>query len=225
MPDQKMEPLAHVVDWLLPGRLAASVNPSVGQQAAAQLRAAGVRLLINLHERPDPPELLYGLGARALHLPVPSSEPPTPEQIEQGVAAIRGALDDGIPVAVHCAAGLGRTGTLLAAYLVSQGASPAEAIDLLRALRPGSVETLEQEQAVRDFARRTADAGGPSGRSPAWLSERPGVVGFSSATIVGGHHVVQADRRPSPVESLASGDQQASRESARARMDAEAGLD
>jgi atypical dual specificity phosphatase len=147
---------ARPLDWLIPGRLAACVNPAVGELAAAELETARVGLLINLHERPDPRDLLERLGAETLHLPVQNSDPPSPRQLEQGVAAISEALARGTRVAVHCAAGLGRTGTLLAAYLVSQGSSADEAIARVRAVRPGSVETLEQEQAVHDFARRIA---------------------------------------------------------------------
>ena len=56
-------------------------------------------------------------------------------------------------VAVHCAAGKGRTGTVLAAYLVTQGMTAGEAIRKVRELRPGSVETYEQEQMIREWER------------------------------------------------------------------------
>jgi atypical dual specificity phosphatase len=143
-------------DWLIPERLGACVNPGVGQQAAHMLAVGRVSLLVNMHEKPDEPELLAKLGAESLHLPVPGSCAPTQEQLELGVRAITEALTREERVAVHCGAGLGRAGTLLAAYLVSQGSSADQAMQQVRAARPGSIETLEQEQAVHDFARRRA---------------------------------------------------------------------
>jgi atypical dual specificity phosphatase len=141
-------------DWLLPNQLAGCASPAYGEVVIAALRASQIHFLINLHEQPDPPDLLAALGARTLHLPVMDFTPPTQEQLEIGVAAIAEALAKGTPVAVHCGAGLGRTGTLLAAYLVFTGIEPDVAMNQVRAARPGSVETPEQEQAVRRFAQR-----------------------------------------------------------------------
>jgi atypical dual specificity phosphatase len=145
-------------DWLVPERLGACVNPSVAAGAASELQQRQIGLLINLHERPDPPALLVELQAETLHLPVQNSDAPTQAQLDQGVAVIGDALGRGVRVAVHCGAGLGRSGTLLAAYLVSEGCAPDAAIDQVRAARHGSIETLEQETAVHEFAQRHASA-------------------------------------------------------------------
>ena len=53
---------------------------------------------------------------------------------------------------VHCAMGRGRTGTMLACYLVAkEGYSGDQAIEETRKRRRGSIETQRQAQAVRDF--------------------------------------------------------------------------
>jgi atypical dual specificity phosphatase len=90
----------------------------------------------------------------ALHLPVVDFTAPSPEQLEQGVATIVQARAAGQRVAVHCGGGLGRTGTLLACYLVQQGMEAEAAVDRVRAVRPGSVETAEQVTAVCAYAER-----------------------------------------------------------------------
>lgn len=57
-------------------------------------------------------------------------------------------------VAVHCMLGYGRTGTLLACYLCKERhLAGGDAIREIRRLRPGSIETLEQEQAVIRFCQ------------------------------------------------------------------------
>ena len=138
-------------NWLIPQRLLACAYPW-GQDGLTHLALRGISVIVNLHERSHEPARLARLGLTQVHLPVPDFTAPTPEQLAAGVDAISQALERGQPVAVHCAAGLGRTGTLLASFLVANGLEPAAAIAQVRAARPGSVETATQVAAVEAFA-------------------------------------------------------------------------
>ena len=80
------------------------------------------------------------------------------QQIEEFLTFLEASEGNGA-VAVHCYAGQGRTGTLLACAFVNQGMSAEEAIRIVRAKRRPSIDTLVQEQVIFDFAalRRRPD--------------------------------------------------------------------
>ena len=61
----------------------------------------------------------------------------------------RKSLRGGGRLVVHCRAGLGRTGMFGARLLVELGIAPDAAIAAIRKARPGSIETVEQEEHVR----------------------------------------------------------------------------
>ena len=120
------------------------------------LRGQGIELLISLTEDPLRRDWVNEAGLLVFHVPVVDMEAPTQEQLERCVSAITRAHDREMGVAVHCGAGLGRTGVVLACYFVNKGLSAQNAIARVRRLRPGSIETEEQADAVVEFARRKA---------------------------------------------------------------------
>lgn len=149
--------------WVVDFKLAGMAYPGKGSLAesqAAYLAELNVRLLVSL--TPGMPDLsaFEAAGMSILHLPVKDFTAPTLDQLESFVAAVGEALDSGGAVTVHCGAGLGRTGTMLAAWLISRGATAAEAIAAIRAARPGSIETPTQEAVLVEFEALVSGAGG-----------------------------------------------------------------
>lgn len=139
--------------WVAEGRLAGLGMPREPGHYRFLL-GRGVKHLVSLSERPPPH---HGCcPAVQLHrFRVPDFTPPTARQIQSFLQLVEEANGRGEAVAVHCMLGHGRTGTMLACYLVkTQKMSGSDAIREIRRLRPGSIETREQEQAVMEFHRR-----------------------------------------------------------------------
>jgi atypical dual specificity phosphatase len=139
--------------WLLEKRLAGVSYPR-SEQALALLQELGVRALLSVHEEALPSDLLAKYKLQAACIPVADYTAPTVEQIEQAITIIDGFLAQDFPVAVHCGAGIGRTGTILACYLVSQGYDASDAIERVRGERPGSIETSNQKAAIYEYEQR-----------------------------------------------------------------------
>ena len=90
------------------------------------------------------------------YLHIMSNDMGVPEFVDLGSAVdfIHGRITNNEPVMVHCLAGLGRTGTLLACYLIKYQKMPAEeAIQKIREERPGSIQSFTQEEIIFQFAK------------------------------------------------------------------------
>jgi protein-tyrosine phosphatase len=102
------------------------------------------------------PELL---PRHILHINLPIEDESIPdsgweESWRREGPRVRGFLAHGGRVCVHCMGGFGRTGLLAARILVEFGERPEQAIRFVRATRPGTIETGEQEEYVKSIADR-----------------------------------------------------------------------
>ncbi len=141
--------------WIIKGKLAGHQGPS-SEQELAWLKKQGVLALIRMAE--EHKAKVSSLQVEQLDLwdcqvPVPDFTAPNSVQIDTMIKFIERSLAANRPVGVSCGAGMGRTGTILACYLVSKGSSVEEAINEVRAKRPGSIETKSQENAVKTYAK------------------------------------------------------------------------
>jgi atypical dual specificity phosphatase len=134
--------------WVIENRLAGSGLP-VTEDEFGWLLEQGIRSIVTVREVPLPSKWIDGKDVQYLHLDVEDYGAPTLETLDQAVDYIDVQISEGRPVMVHCAAGKGRTGTVLAAYLVKKENLTAEiSIQRIRSSRPGSVQSIAQEMAV-----------------------------------------------------------------------------
>ncbi len=148
---------------ILPGRLGVMNKPGTYHSLAEDLtflRQQGVTAIVSLTAAALNTTILAAAKMTYLHQPVVDFTPPTAEQLGGIMDFMTREIDQlGGMVLVHCGAGLGRSGTVAACYMVKDGMKPWEAINRLRELRPFSVETPEQEQAVVNYAERLTGNG------------------------------------------------------------------
>ncbi|MFC1639462.1 dual specificity protein phosphatase family protein [Gemmatimonadota bacterium] len=140
--------------WVVDQQLAGMPRPGTGTSLEGDLTflaEQGIDLLISLTEKALDASALAEAQIESLHLPVPDFRPPALDQQIEFVERTSQKIRDGGRVGVHCTAGMGRSGTMLATYLVFLGSPPGEAIAKVRELRPGSIETAEQEDAIRAY--------------------------------------------------------------------------
>lgn len=148
--------------WLLPQKLAGTPWPGVVHDVRYDLdvlRTVGITCLISLTESPFDPVLAAEFGLRCIASPMPDMHPPSFDQAVDLCRAIDHALSAGDVVAVHCYAGLGRTGTVLVAYALWCGRGQqtgAQALAAARRIHPGWVQSQVQMDFLNHFAQALA---------------------------------------------------------------------
>jgi atypical dual specificity phosphatase len=137
--------------WVEQGRLAASGYPASRKQLK-WVAARGINVVLTLTEKPLPPELTDGMKMEFVHLSMRDHGVPDPDTMDQGAKLVQTHIGNGKNVLVHCLAGEGRTGCVLAAYLIlTRRIGGDEAMTILRDIKPRFVER-QQEAAVRSYA-------------------------------------------------------------------------
>lgn len=141
-----------------PPRYYSRVMPQLyvgGQYSAkgwARLQKRGITAVVNLRDEFD--DAQAGIAPPAyLYLPTIDNTPPSIDDLCRGIRFIQEEIARGGRVYVHCMLGVGRSATLVAAYLVHQGKTPAEAWRTIRRTRPFVQPTPGQMAVIEEFGR------------------------------------------------------------------------
>jgi atypical dual specificity phosphatase len=109
--------------WVIDGKLAGHQAPA-SEQDLIFLKKQGVLALVRMIEQKEAQISIEQIGNQGMwdcHEPIADFGVPNPEQLRKIIEFIDKSISEKRPVGVSCKAGYGRTGTILACYLVKTG--------------------------------------------------------------------------------------------------------
>ena len=132
--------------WLIEEKLAGSGMPTSFDELE-WIMNQGVKSIVTMTENALPENWIKEIDY--LHVPTPDFTAPDMDRIDTAINFIHENISENQAVMVHCAAGMGRAGTILACYLVKyEKYSAQDAINKVRKERPGSIQSEVQELAI-----------------------------------------------------------------------------
>ena len=137
--------------WIIEEKLAGSAIPT-SKDEIDWIKQEGVRSIVTIREEPLEDEWIKDVN----YLHVHSNDMGIPEfsDLVNSVDFIHQRITNDEPVMVHCLAGLGRTGTILACYLIKYKDMTAnDAIEKVRQERHGSIQSFSQEEIIFRFEK------------------------------------------------------------------------
>ncbi len=141
--------------WFIEETLAGSGMPTTHDELEWVLKQ-GVKSIVTMTENALPESWVEDVNY--LHVPTTDLTSPDMDKIDTAVDFIHKRINNKEPVMIHCAAGMGRTGTILACYLVKyQKYSAEDAIEKVRTERPGSIQSEVQELAIQFYEKHTSN--------------------------------------------------------------------
>ncbi len=152
--------------WLEKGVIAGTPRPGIVAELEddlAALKRVGITYLVTLTEtQPADAEILNQYGIGNSWVPFKDMGAPSVEVAVSLCEEINALHQQDHAVAVHCKAGLGRTGTVLAAHLIWNGQGAVEALETVRRVEPRWVQSEVQVAFIEEFADFVANKEEPA---------------------------------------------------------------
>jgi len=137
--------------WLIEGQVAGHAQPA-SEEDLKWLYLQGIRSLVRMSEKSlVDPAVINRMGFIDLYVPVKDFTAPTLMEIDQMIDFMLKSVLKGKPVGVSCGVGNGRTGTVLACYLVALDHTAEGLVIQVRSKRQGAVETEGQFEVLRQY--------------------------------------------------------------------------
>nr|AIF17616.1 dual specificity protein phosphatase [uncultured marine thaumarchaeote KM3_78_D03] len=141
--------------WLIEGKLAGSAIPT-SKDEIKWMQEEGVKSIVTIREEPLDED--WTAGMNYLHVLSDDMGVPSFDDLKSSVDYIDKKIQNKEPVMVHCLAGLGRTGTILACYLIKyEKMSAIDAIQHVREKRHGSIQSFVQEEMIFRYEKTLLD--------------------------------------------------------------------
>ncbi len=142
-----------ILYWVDKERFGGASQPQISDLPF--LKSIDLAGIICLQEDSTSEELSRLLDVAYLHRPIIDYGIPSSEDISEIMKFLsqQQKLKPNFPVLIHCTAGYGRTGTILASLIkILDQVESKEAIRRVRNINPLAIETDEQEQFINDLA-------------------------------------------------------------------------
>jgi len=147
--------------WLRKGELAGTPRPGLLIDLDYDLTAlqrVGTTVLVSLTTRPVEVATLANYGIKGIAFPIKDMGVPTIEAAMALCEQIGELIEQGEAVAMHCKAGMGRTGTMLVAQLIWEGKTALDALESARRIEPRWVQSEAQVTFLQEFALAVANS-------------------------------------------------------------------
>ena len=174
------------LNWIVPRKLLALAGPTAHNWPITKFisyaKDHSIGSMVRLNRAHYPAEEITKAGMEHIEMFMHDGTNPTPQNVREFIDLVERMSSKNLAVAVHCRAGLGRTGTMIAAYLLFQFARDAKTdknhpkdcpctelqaeevaraiIGYLRIMRPGSVLSGQPEflESIADIVMKAGAA-------------------------------------------------------------------